>query len=97
MNLTRLFTPRVIVLDQAPLSEAELAGAFAVALSDLKMRALLQVIGDIEREAANGAQKTVANHGICASQNGAAEAMGLLRDRILMLQAKGFGQLKQTA
>ena len=42
---------RVVVLDQQPLPDKELAAAFAVAESTLWFRAVMQVIGDLEREA----------------------------------------------
>lgn len=88
---------KFVLLDGPVLSEEELAGAFAIVITDKRMRALLQVIGELERDANEGAQKAVGSHGICASQNGGAEFAGLLRDRILQLQQKGFGQLSGKA
>lgn len=86
------FRPKFILLDEPKLSEQELAGAFAMLVTDKKLRAILQVIGEIEQEANAGAQKSVASPGISASCNGGAEHMGMLRDRILGLREKGFGK-----
>jgi hypothetical protein len=86
------FRPRFILLDSPKLSEAELAGAFAMPVTDKRLLAILQVIGELEEQANWGAQKSVASHGMSASCNGGAEHMGMLRDRILGLREKGFGK-----
>jgi hypothetical protein len=87
------FYPRVVVVDTPILSEDELAGAFAMPAADVRMRALLQVIWELEQAAQDKAHETVANHGMCASYTGGSEHMSMLRGRILDLQQKGFGKL----
>lgn len=89
----RLFGPKFIILDAPKLSEEKLAGAFAVAVTDERFRAVLQVIDELEQEANDGARKSVGNHGMSASCNGGAEHLAMLRNRILMLQQQGFGKL----
>lgn len=87
------FRPKYIVADYPLMSEEELAGQFAVPITDKRFSALLQIIDELEREANAAAQKSVASHGICASSNGGAEHIGILRDRILALREQGFGKL----
>jgi hypothetical protein len=84
---------KVVILDKPPLSEDELAGAFAITESDVRFRAIMQVIGSLEREATEAAQIAVASPGISASSNGGALHLSMLRDRIIELQQKGFGKL----
>lgn len=84
---------KFIILDKPDLTEDELAGAFAVAHTDVRHRALMQIISELERDANNAAQVSVANHGISASCNGGAEHLSRLRDRIIELQQRGFGKL----
>jgi hypothetical protein len=84
---------RTIVLDQPLLSDKELAGAFAVTDSTVWFRAIMQVIGELERDANWAAQTTVASPGMSASSNGGALHLGMLRDKIVELQQKGFGKL----
>lgn len=93
MSLFQRFAPRCIILESPRLKEEELAGQFAVPLTDKRLRAILQVIGELEQLANDGARKSVGNHGMTASCTGGAEHLSMLRDRILELQRQGFGQL----
>ena len=81
---------KYIVLSAPLLSETELAGAFAVAETDRRHIAMLQLIADFERQANEVAQINVASHGLCAAANGAADVLGRLRDEMLRLRDKGF-------
>lgn len=74
---------RPIVIVHARLTEADMAAAFRVPETDLRFRAVLQMAGDLEREANEQAQKMVANPQILASLVGGAEHIGILRDRLI--------------
>lgn len=84
---------RVIILDKPPLPDSELAGAFGYALDEIRMRALLQIIGDLEKDAVAASCENVGNASLCANYLGGAEHLSMLRDQILDLQQKGFGSL----
>lgn len=88
---------RVIVLDSPPLPEKELAGAFAYALDETRMRAILQLIGDLEQEALSAAHERAGNSLLCANCLGGAEHLAMLRDQILELQRKSFGASSNQA
>lgn len=81
-----------ILIDDKPLTEPELAAAFALAVTDKKFRALMQVITELERSANLGAQDQVGNPPVAASCIGGAEHLGMLRARILSLRQQGFGK-----
>ena len=75
----------VVVIDKQPrLNERELRFAFNVASDNRLWRAVLQVIEDIQGEAKEAAEKSVANHGICASCVGGGEFLTRLRDRMIL-------------
>lgn len=74
----------VVVETPAKLSQPELQAAFNVADTNRLWMGVLQVIDDIEREALDAAQKSVANHGICASCVGGTEFLERLRDRMIL-------------
>lgn len=85
VSLDFLFGPRRVVVETpAQLSPPELQAAFNVASDNRLWRAVLQTIDDIEREALDAAQKSVANHGICASCVGGTEFLERLRDRMIL-------------
>lgn len=92
MRRTWLRPYRVIVLDAPAMPEKELAGAFAYALDEPRMRATLQLINDLERDAINAAHENVGNAPVCANYLGGAEHLGMLRDTILDFQQKTFGK-----
>lgn len=79
-------TVRTVVLRRDKLPEAEVALALQVPDDDPMWRALHQVIDEFEEEMIAAAQKYVATHGLCANALGQAEAMGLLRRRLLELR-----------
>lgn len=90
------FRPRTIILDKLPLAEKELAGAFAFALDEPRMRAILQIIGDLEQDAILAAHESVGNALVCANYMGGAEHCSMLRDKILELQQESFGSLDKN-
>lgn len=57
--------------------------AFNVAADNRLWLAVQQLLDDLIREANESAQKSVANHGICASCTGGAEFLSRLRDYML--------------
>lgn len=81
----------------AQLSAAELRASFNVADTNRLWMGVLQVIDDIEREALDGAQKSVANHGICASCVGGTEFLERLRDRMILEREAAIKQPVPTA
>ena len=66
------------------LSPAELRAAFNVPDSNRLWIGTLQLIEDVRLEAQEAAQKSVANHGICASCVGGDEFLTRLRDRLML-------------
>lgn len=74
----------VIGLPGIKLSPAELRASFNVPDTNRLWMAVLQVIDDIEGEALDAAQKSVASHGICASCVGGTEFLTRLRDRMIL-------------
>lgn len=97
MNWLKWIQPRYVVLQRPELSEAELAGALAMPEDDRRLMALLQIIRELEDEANEAAQKSVASHGISASCSGGAEYMNRIRQRILGLREEGFGKLERAS
>jgi len=77
-------SPRVVVEQAGRLNDLELHAAFNVASDNRLWRAVLQVIDDITAEAKDGAEKSVASHGICASCVGGGEFLTRLRDRMIL-------------
>jgi len=75
---------RVVIEQLGRLSEAEIRGAFNVASTNLMWRAVMQLIDDVGQEAKDGAEKSVANHGICASCVGGGEFLTRLKERMIL-------------
>ena len=93
MNLFDFLKPAVsavIVVRQAPLPEAELRGAFAVPEDHPLLRAVLQLIDEMEEQSNQAARVSVANHGLSASCNGQAERLADLRAKIMGYQRAAF-------
>jgi len=84
MMWKRNTTTRVVIERLGRLNERELRAAFNVPSTNTLWRAVLQVIDDIQAEAKDGAEKTVANHGICASCVGGGEFLTRLKERMIL-------------
>jgi hypothetical protein len=76
--------PRVVIEQPGRLNDLELHAAFNVASDNKLWRAVLQVIDDVAAEAKDGAEKSVASHGICASCVGGGEFLTRLKDRMIL-------------
>lgn len=76
--------PKVEILEAAALSPSELRAAFGVPDSNRLWVAVLQMIREVQGEAKDAAEKSVANHGICASCVGGGEFLTRLRDRLIL-------------
>jgi hypothetical protein len=81
---TRTAKIKVITVERLPLAPTELRAAFNVATDNKLWRAMLQLIREVQEETKDGAEKSVANHGICASCVGGGEFLTRLRDRMIL-------------
>jgi hypothetical protein len=86
---------RVVVEAGQRLNEREFRAAFNVPDTNRLWVATLQMIEEVRREAQDGAQKSVANHGICASCVGGDEFLTRLRDRMILEREQALKQKAQ--
>lgn len=77
-------TRRIVVLPATTLSPRELTMSFNVSVNDRLWLGVMQLITEAEADAKEAAEKSVANHGICASCVGGGEFLGRLRERMLI-------------
>jgi hypothetical protein len=75
---------KAVIVEWQPLDKRELRAAFSVPADNKLWRAMLQLIREVQEEAKDGAEKSVANHGICASCVGGGEFLTRLRDRMIL-------------